>query len=93
VALPSALAYVEKYEDDSPSDQSVDELKSMFLKLKSGPPSVSTDMDALSITAVKDYTMLATTSKRAGKKDVEALAYLSLGLVYENQNKLRQVFN
>jgi tetratricopeptide (TPR) repeat protein len=34
--------------------------------------------------------MVAFSSKRVGKKDVEADAYLSLGIIHDNQNKLKQ---
>jgi len=41
--------------------------------------------EAASKTAVADFTMLAFSSKRSGKKDVEAMAYVSLGVIYDNQ--------
>jgi len=54
-------------------------------------PSTAADSDALLNNASKDFTVLAFSSKRAGKRDVEANAYLSLGIIHDNQNKLKQV--
>lgn len=54
-------------------------------------PSTANDSDALLNNATKDFTVLAFSSKRAGKRDVEANAYLSLGIIYDNQCKLKQV--
>ncbi len=42
--------------------------------------------DAISKTQIKDLHTLAFSSKRAGKKDVEATAYASLGVIYDNQH-------
>ena len=39
-------------------------------------------------TAISDFTVLAFSSKRSGKKDVEATAYVSLGVIYDNQGDL-----
>jgi tetratricopeptide (TPR) repeat protein len=36
---------------------------------------------------LKDYTVLAYSSKRANKRDVEASAYASLGVVYDNEEE------
>lgn len=36
-------------------------------------------------TAISDFSVLAFSSKRSGKKDVEATAYVSLGVIYDNQ--------
>ena len=49
-------------------------------------PSLNLDQDAVTKTSIKDFTTLAFSSKRAGKKDVEATAYASLGVIYDNQN-------
>lgn len=49
-------------------------------------PSLNLDQDAVTKTAIKDFTTLAFSSKRAGKKDVEATAYASLGVIYDNQS-------
>lgn len=48
------------------------------------------DQDAVTKTAIKDFTTLAFSSKRAGKKDVEATAYASLGVIYDNQSNFLQ---
>ena len=45
----------------------------------------SLDQDAEILTSIRDLTVLAFSSKRAGKKDIEATAYLSLGVIYDNQ--------
>ena len=37
-------------------------------------------------TAISDFAMLAFSSKRSGKKDIEAMAYVSLGVIHDNQN-------
>lgn len=57
---------------------------------KTLPPVESTassnsDQEAQIKTAVRDFTTLAFSSKRAGKRDVEATAYLSLGVICDNQ--------
>jgi hypothetical protein len=36
---------------------------------------------------LNDYLVLSVSSKRANKKDVEAMAYASLGVLYDNQNE------
>lgn len=48
---------------------------------------VSMDHDALVKTSLKDFGVLAFSSLRAGKKDVEALAYASLGVIHDNQEE------
>eukprot|EP01031_Cornospumella_fuschlensis_P033112 gene33112-40054_t len=48
---------------------------------------INMDHDAQVKTALKDFSVLAFSSKRAGKKDVEALAYASLGVMYDNQEE------
>ena len=50
-----------------------------------GTPIVNMDHDAQIKTAIRDFQMLAFSSKRTGKKDVEASAYVSLGVIYDNQ--------
>jgi tetratricopeptide (TPR) repeat protein len=45
----------------------------------------SMDQDAEILTKIKDLSTLAFSSRRAGKRDVEATAYLSLGVIYDNQ--------
>jgi tetratricopeptide (TPR) repeat protein len=51
---------------------------------------VNTEHNALVATSIKDFTVLALSSKRADKKEVEATAYASLGVIYDDQsnNKL-----
>lgn len=39
-------------------------------------------------TAISDFTVLAFSSKRSGKKDLEAMAYVSLGVIHDNQGDL-----
>lgn len=46
------------------------------------------DNDSTIKTLVKDFTMVAASSRRAGKKDTEASAYVSLGVICDNQGKL-----
>lgn len=46
---------------------------------------INMDHDALNKNALKDFQVLAFSSKRAGKKDVEATAYASLGVIHDNQ--------
>jgi hypothetical protein len=41
---------------------------------------------------MKDYSLLAFSSSRAGKKDVEASAYLAMAIMSDNQGKLKQVY-
>ncbi len=36
-------------------------------------------------TAISDFSVLAFSSKRSGKKDIEAMAYVSLGVIHDNQ--------
>jgi tetratricopeptide (TPR) repeat protein len=43
------------------------------------------DHDAQIKTSIKDFSVLAFSSKRAGKRDVEAMAYVSLAIIYDNQ--------
>lgn len=45
------------------------------------------DADAALKNTLRDFTVLAQSSKRAGKKDVEATAYASLGVVYDNEGE------
>lgn len=43
-------------------------------------------------TVLKDCKLLASSSKRSGKKDVEASATLSIAILNDNQSKFAQVF-
>jgi tetratricopeptide (TPR) repeat protein len=50
--------------------------------------------DAGIATAIADFSTLAFSSKRSGKKDKEAIAYVSLGVIYDNQgNQLKAIEN
>lgn len=51
---------------------------------------VNMEHDATIKTSIRDFTMLAFSSKRAGKKDVEATAYASLGVIHDNQSNYLQ---
>ena len=45
-------------------------------------------------TAISDFSVLAFSSRRSGKKDVEGTAYVSLGVIYDNQGDyLRAIEN
>ncbi len=46
---------------------------------------INMEHDAVSKTSIKDFNLLAFSSKRAGKKDVEATAHASLGVIFDNQ--------
>lgn len=48
------------------------------------------DNDSNIKTLVKDFTMVAASSRRAGKMDTEASAYVSLGVICDNQGKLAE---
>ena len=74
---------------ERPGMSGVEILKDILADRKIVP--AVTSEDATSITAIKDFTMLAFSSKRAGKKEVEAGAYLALGIIYDNQSKRKQV--
>jgi tetratricopeptide (TPR) repeat protein len=47
---------------------------------------INMDHDAQIKTAIRDFYVLALSSKRSGKKDEEATAYASLGVIYDNQS-------
>ena len=51
---------------------------------------VNLENDSTTRNIIKDYTVVAASSKRAGKKDVEATAYVSLGITCDNQGKLKE---
>eukprot|EP01041_Mallomonas_annulata_P000606 gene606-1170_t len=44
-------------------------------------------------TSIKDYTVLAFSSRRAGKRDVEASAYVSIGVLLDNQEHYDQAID
>jgi tetratricopeptide (TPR) repeat protein len=54
---------------------------------KGGPPGSGGASEAGSKTAISDFKTLAFASKRNGKKDLEAIAYVSLGVIYDNQKE------
>lgn len=51
-------------------------------------PTITEGTDASLKTATRDFQLLAHSSKRAGKKDVEATAYVSLGVINDNNHEL-----
>jgi hypothetical protein len=51
----------------------------------------SGDMEAKIKTAIHDYTTLAFSSHRAGKRDIEGSAYISLGVIYDNLGNYQMV--
>ena len=57
----------------------------LALSLASRAPSIKMDHDAHIKTAISDFTAVAFASRRNGKKDVEAMACVSLGVIYDNQ--------
>ena len=59
--------------------------------LSSGNPHALPEMkdDSQIKNMMKDFQVVASSSKRAGKKDVEATAYVSLGVTCDNQGKLK----
>jgi tetratricopeptide (TPR) repeat protein len=54
-----------------------------------GSAVVNMDHDAQIKTAIRDYSVLAFSSKRAGKRDVEAAAYVSLAVIHDNQSNFQ----
>lgn len=56
-----------------------------------GSAIVNMDHDAQLKTAIRDYSVLAFSSKRAGKRDVEAAAYVSLAVIHDNQSNYAAV--
>jgi tetratricopeptide (TPR) repeat protein len=78
---PNSLAAAKKLRDGFAAGQGVPD------KIPLIEPPGSTEYDAQTRTALKDFEELAFSSKRAGKKDVEASAYVSLGVIYDNQGK------
>lgn len=74
---PFAYSQIEKLLENQPNTW----------KAKKEP---NVEREGASTTAIRDQTMLAFSSKRAGKFEVEASAYLSLALVYDNLGKLKK---
>ena len=54
---------------------------------KGGPTGSGGASEAGSKTAISDFKTLAFSPKRNGKKDLEAIAYVSLGVIYDNQKE------
>lgn len=54
--------------------------------IKDNKGQVNMGHDAQIKTAIRDYSMLAFSSRRAGKRDVAATAYVSLAVIHDNQN-------
>lgn len=52
-----------------------------------GKRNSSSESDAILKNTLKDFTVLAHSSKRAGKKDLESTAYASLGVVFDNEEE------
>ncbi len=57
----------------------------------SATASSSNEVDAKVKTSIHDYTVLAFSSRRANKPDVEASAYISLAVIYDNIENYKQV--
>lgn len=55
----------------------------------SGAPKGNIDSQARIKTAISHYTVLAFSSHRAGKKEVEASAYVSLAVIYDNMGNYK----
>lgn len=66
-------------------------LGKQLLSLKKLPiSSNNSEQDATIKTSIRDYTMLAFSSRRAGKRDIAATAYVSLAVIYDNQSNYIQ---
>lgn len=52
---------------------------------------INNDADAKIRTAIHDYTVLAFSSQRANQPEVEASAYISLAVIYDNMGNFRNV--
>lgn len=67
------------------------DLVTISAKLINPAPSCSdVDADAQIKTYIRDFSVLALSSRRAGSKDVEATAYASIGVIYDNQSSYLQ---
>jgi tetratricopeptide (TPR) repeat protein len=56
---------------------------------KSDSTEVTIEHDALMQTSIRDFTVLALSSKRANKKEIEATAYASLGVIHDDQKNYK----
>lgn len=54
---------------------------------------VNMDHDAQVKTAIKDYGVLAFSSKRSGKSDLEAVAYVSSAIIHDNQGNFSKAID
>ena len=78
-ALPSLVLGAKKVADKAKSSSSL-------------PSTNGGDPESAGIkTAISDFTVLAFSSKRSGKKDIEGTAYVSLGVIYDNQGDYLKV--
>lgn len=88
---PGALASGKKALTGFVASAIAENKSTIAFNAKAVPPSVDESArseDANVLTTIRDLSVLAFSSKRAGKKDVEATAYLSLGVIYDNQTNL-----
>lgn len=82
VYSPAAFASARKHKEAILSDN----YENLVKKIKApGIVPVNMEHDALLKNSIKDFSVLAISSKRAEKKDVEATAYASLGVINDNQ--------
>lgn len=63
--------------------------KSLIEESTASGKSTNPGHDALAQTSIQDFTVLALSSKRADKKEVEATAYASLGVIYDDQSNYK----
>lgn len=84
---PAAYAVSKQLIDASRSNE--DDVERILTATETSA-SFNLDYDSHIKTLIKDFTMVAASSRRAGKKDVEATAYVSLGVICDNQGKLAE---
>lgn len=82
IELPTASA---KVSSSSSSGKGGNDKKSTAGTTKDINQLIPMNHDASQKNQLTDYSLLAVSSKRANKKDVEAMAYASLGVLYDNQ--------
>jgi tetratricopeptide (TPR) repeat protein len=80
VARKNQMRYSSQHSDELNIDSSTDPV------VLPGNALINMDHDANLKTSIRDFTVLAFSSNRAGKKDVEATAYASLGVIHDNQS-------
>ena len=76
---PSALAFSKTLIDVTSKGKKLPAMKDSKGQVNMGH-------DAQIKTAIHDYSMLAFSSRRAGKRDVAATAYVSLAVIHDNQS-------